>query len=117
MEPPPAIEKCLREAAGWVLLATLVYAPWALGGLPPWAIAPIERLLALAIGFWVAGCIIGRRWPRVSSLAWASAGLILLDGWGMAMNAHDVYIAASRSLTPVASLWPDAPGAPPARAR
>ncbi|MGA2233393.1 MAG: hypothetical protein ABSH22_21020, partial [Tepidisphaeraceae bacterium] len=26
----------LRSAAGWTLLATLVYAPWARGCIPPW---------------------------------------------------------------------------------
>jgi O-antigen ligase len=96
----------LRTAAGWIILASLVYAPWALGCRPIWAIQGLLAIVLLAAVFWLPSRI-GRPirgWHRWCALA------LLAQGWWMIFNAHGDY-QPSGDITPVQSWWPSAPGA------
>lgn len=99
------------RAAGWTLVAALVWAPWAYGGTRDWALHTLQALLGFMGLMWLAGCCVGRRWPRVSRwLGGLTVGLLLL-GWGMALNAHHRLDLKLWQLQPVQPLWPGLPGA------
>ncbi|HVS71429.1 MAG TPA: hypothetical protein VHQ47_09260, partial [Phycisphaerae bacterium] len=116
LERPPM----LRAAAGWIWITLLAAAPWAYACLDDWAKIGLGAAGVLATLLWLAHHI---RMALVAggtrrSLWWngrwaciAAVAAILLLGWWMAGNAHSVYVAAQRHLTPVASILPASPGA------
>ena len=81
----------LRHIAGGLILAALIYAPLALGSIPPPLLLVLEGLLALATLFWAADALLHRTRPRVPLLLCVCCGWLLLQGWGMAWNAHSAY--------------------------
>ncbi len=102
--------RSLIEAPRWLLLVTLVYAPWAYGCTSPRAISLLSILVALAIGTWLLGCLVRRVSPRVSRIALVAVLLLLCLGWWMACNAHYRYDLQRVQFTPVPSLFAFAPG-------
>src|SRR5262249_19272385 len=95
----------------WLLLATLVFAPWAYGSTQPWAIQTLKVLLGLVGVLWLAECLARRRCPRVPIVLALFTGLLLLQGWGMAVNAHHYLDPQSGGLLPKTAWLPSAPGA------
>ncbi len=92
--------RALIETSRWVLLALLVFAPWAFGSTRLWAIDWLNRGLAvmllvrlLAIPFGGNGRF--RELPR--ALLAGVAGVLIL-GWWMTLNARAVYDAGRRDL-------------------
>jgi len=100
----------LRHIAGGLILAALIYAPLALGSIPPPLLLVLEGLLALATLFWAADALLHRTRPRVPLLLCVCCGWLLLQGWGMAWNAHSAYTVLG-TILPVLSPLPGAPGA------
>ena len=77
----------LISSARGLFLALLVYAPWAYGCTRAWAVLGLEIGLAAVLGLWAAGCALRRRWPAVPGPWVVMAGLLLAQGWWMALNA------------------------------
>jgi hypothetical protein len=83
-----------RPAAGWLWLASIVYAPWAYGSTRPWTIQILNVLIFTSLGIWLAGAAIHRTRPRVPLMLFTAVLLLLLQGWWMTLNAGFSYDAA-----------------------
>ena len=98
-------------AARGIFLALLVYAPWAYGCTRAWAVGGLELGLAVVLGLWAVGCALRCRWPAVPRPWLVLAGLLLAQGWWMALNAGFVRDGDYLLFVPVrAGLFPGAPG-------
>jgi len=81
----------VRDAARWIFLAALIYAPWAYGGTTSTSIQIINWLLLLAFILWIVELLVRWRRPRFSRLLlFLTCALITIGGW-MALNAISIY--------------------------
>jgi len=101
--------RIFAELARWLFLATLVFAPWAYGSTPPWAIACLEGLLGLVLALWLADAAIRRLKPSIHPALLTGSLLLLAYGWAMALNPH-FRVTGNDYFTPVRPPAPWAPG-------
>src|SRR5438445_13777923 len=81
----------VRDAARWIFLAALIYAPWAYGGTTSTSIQIINWLLLLAFILWIVELLVRWRRPRFPRLLlFLTCALIAIGGW-MALNAISIY--------------------------
>jgi hypothetical protein len=81
----------VRDAARWIFLAALIYAPWAYGGTTSTSIQIINWLLLLAFILWIVELLVRWRRPRFPRLLlFLTCALITIGGW-MALNAISIY--------------------------
>ena len=85
------MRRIAREGPRWLLLGTLVYAPWAYGGTNPETINVLNLLLGGVLVWWGARLALERRKPRTPSALLVVGGLILVMGWWMVINASAIY--------------------------
>src|SRR6266705_4269828 len=85
------MRRIAREGPRWLLLGTLVYAPWAYGGTNPETINVLNLLLGGVLVWWGARLALERRKPRTPSALLVVGGLILVMGWWMVINARAIY--------------------------
>ena len=116
-----SIKRASRDAAGWLLVAALFYSPWDYGGTGAAAIRNLNWILGAAFLVWLIGRLFGRSSKEERTgisdpgynKAWvllAVSGLLLLMGWGMALNAHSISDADYWISLPLTSPLPNAPG-------
>jgi O-antigen ligase len=98
------------EAPRWLLVAGLIFAPWAYGSTRPWAIQGLSILMGCICLFWLAECLIRRRQPALSLIAVITSLGLIFQGWWMALNAHSYFDADLQALLPKAPLVSGAPG-------
>lgn len=98
------------EAPRWLLLALLLFAPWAYGCTRPWSIAILIQAMPLLLVLWVIGCGLQRRWPVVHPVFLACAVLLFFQGWGMIANAQSVYNRETYQFILKTQPWKFAPG-------
>ncbi len=82
-----------RDAAGWLLVAALFFAPWAYGATTAWAIRGLDGILAATLLVWLLGSLVRSGREPLSAPRFALLGLVgavLFLGWWMAWNAHYV---------------------------
>jgi len=80
-----------RNAARWIFLAALTYAPWAYGGTTSASIEIINWLLLVAFILWIVELLVSWRRPRFPRLLLLlTCTLIGIGGW-MAFNATSIY--------------------------
>jgi len=100
----------LINAPRWLLLAALVYAPWAYGCTRPRTVGVLNVLLGLVVALWLAGCIARRKWPKIHRVPLTVTGLLLAQAWWMVLNAKSDYDTTALQYLPL-SPWLDwAPG-------
>ncbi|HXU75880.1 MAG TPA: hypothetical protein VN794_04885, partial [Methylomirabilota bacterium] len=100
----------LIQTPRWLLLAAIVFAPWAFGSTRDWASTSLAVLLCLLTALWLAACGIQRRWPEVPRVAAAAVLALLAIGWWMAANSSGTFDSLSLQLTHARSFAPGGPG-------
>ena len=101
-----------REAAGWLLVAALFYSPWVYGGTGATAIQNLDWILGAMFCLWLINRLFGAGSHRKFS-SWillTTSALLLLIGWGMALNAHAISDADYSIFLRLTSPFPHAPG-------
>ena len=101
----------MREAAAWLLVAAIVYAPWDFGGTSASGIRHLNWILGGVFALWLVSLMTSAEKRRFWS--WWLFGisiLLLVMGWGMALNAHGIFDADYRLFLPLSSPWPAGPG-------
>ncbi|HXG46787.1 MAG TPA: hypothetical protein VNO52_04120, partial [Methylomirabilota bacterium] len=89
--PAGPVTAFLRGAPCWLLLCALVSAPWVYGSTRPWSVRLLDWQLGIALAGWVISCLARREWPRIHPVLVGAAGLLLLQGWWMTLNAKFVF--------------------------
>lgn len=100
----------LIDAPRWLLLLTLVFAPWAYGCTRPWGIEVLCWLLDATIFLWVIECVARKRQPRIPLLLLAPLLCLLAQGWWMAWNAKSVFNPEALAFVPKPSFLSSKPG-------
>jgi hypothetical protein len=115
------IADSFRHAAGWILLAALVFAPWAYGCTSADEIAMLNGILGAALVLWLASLLLGvlSRHNRVSDRGYRgsmprvlviSASAVLIFGWAMSLNARSIYDSDFFLFISRQNILPFAPG-------
>ena len=95
-----ALQFFLVELPRWLLLAVIVYAPWAFGCTRWWAkTLLIQSLLAITL-LWLCSLFLRRRWPRVTVPAGAVALSLLGLGWLSVFNPLATYDELTQVFSP-----------------
>jgi len=81
----------LRHMTGWLLIATIVYAPWAYGCTRPATILGLDGLMGAVILCWLLALLAGRKAPVCPALMLGCVGWLLLQGWTMAFHERFLY--------------------------
>src|SRR3954453_18307683 len=127
-----ALWSLLHNAARWLFLAALVYAPWAYGCTIPWTVRGLNWILAVALGAQGASYVVSRQRSEVrgqrrrrrtdsqepitnnaTAAPWALIApsvLLLALGWWMAFNARWIYDSDFFLFVPRRALVGIAPG-------
>jgi O-antigen ligase len=101
----------LSELPRWLLLATIVYAPWAYGCTRWWTrTLLVQSLLAITL-IWIFSLFLRQRWPRVNIAAAIIALSLLGLGWSSVWNAIATYDELTQIFSPVSQALPGALGA------
>lgn len=104
------MDRLIANTPRWLLLAALVYAPWAYGATRPWAITGLNCLLGASIAAWFFGAIAARQWPRVHRALFAAGALLAGYAWFMVWNAKFEYLHLTAEFVPLDPPLPWAPG-------
>ncbi len=91
------------------LLLLIVYAPTAMGSVPAWAESFLVWGCYAVAGLHLFDFVSRRAWKDLPWVPLVLLALILLQGWGMALNAKYVYVAPIMRLLPLSSPlagWP-----------
>jgi len=91
-------------------VGALVYAPWAYGCTRPWSIQVLNVLLGCVVVFWLAGCAVRRKWPRVPAVPLSLALLLIAQAWWMVLNAKSDYDTTALQYIPLPHWLDWAPG-------
>src|SRR5216110_3167619 len=81
----------LTDAPRWLLLAALVYAPWAYGCTRAWAGNTLAVVLGIVVLLWLVDCMARRHWPAIPGLLLLAVFGLLAQGWWMALNAKSSF--------------------------
>ena len=90
----------------WLLLAVIVYAPWAYGCTRSWTKTLLVQLLVATIVLWLCSLGLRRRWPRTPLLTAIVAFLLLGLGWFSVFNSLASYDELSQIFSPLAQAVP-----------
>jgi O-antigen ligase len=101
-----ALQFVLVELPRWLLLAVIVYAPWAFGCTRWWAkTLLIQSLLAITL-LWLCSLFLRRRWPRVTVLVGLVALSLLGLGWFSIFNSLASYDELAQIFSPIPQALP-----------
>jgi diacylglycerol kinase (ATP) len=79
----------MSDAARWLLLVALVYAPWAYGSISAGAVAGLNGILGLTLALWLVDCGVRRRMPRLPFWLVLAGGWLVVQAWWMALNGDE----------------------------
>jgi hypothetical protein len=115
------ISDIFRHASRWILLAALIFAPWAYGCTSADEIAMLNGILGTALVLWLASLFLGvlSRRNRISDPSHGGitprvlviiASAVLVLGWAMALNARSIYDSDFFLFISRRNILPSAPG-------
>ncbi len=111
----------LRHASRWILLAALVFAPWAYGCTSADEIAILNGILGTALVLWLTSLLLevlshhtgvsdgGYRWSAPRGLVIIALAVLVL-GWAMTLNARSIYDSDFFLFISRENILPSAPG-------
>jgi hypothetical protein len=102
--------RLLTDAPRWLLLLSLIYAPWAFGCTRTWTIDLLNVLLGAMLALWIVDCVVRRVRPRVHPVCVGCVAFLMLQGSWMSGNAHWLYDSEYFRFVPVTSWWKAGPG-------
>ena len=94
----------------WLLLAMLVYAPWAYGCTEDWAITGLNILMATITALWLVGCGLRKKPPVLNRLCLACVIFLLAQGWFITWNAQYRCDPKGLEFFPIDPFWKARPG-------
>jgi hypothetical protein len=98
------------NAPRWLMLAALVFAPWAYGTTRPWAITCLNWLLGVAFLLWLLDHLLHQTRPAIPLLLAVPAIGLAAQAWFMVWNAKYDYDPAAHEFIPLAPFLEWAPG-------
>lgn len=104
------MDRWITNGPRWLMLAALVYAPWAYGATRPWTITSLNWLLGAVVGLWFLGQLLRQRLPKPPSVMVIAGGGLLLQAWLMVFNARYEYDQVSHEFITLTPLLSWAPG-------
>ena len=107
---PAQMVEWIVNAPRWLLLAALVYAPWADGSTRAWTVAVLNILLGTTVILWLAGCLARRAWPSIHRIPLVVSVVLILQAWWMVLNAKSEYDSTTLHYLPLTPLLSWAPG-------
>src|SRR6266536_1384786 len=100
----------LRDAARWIFVVALFYAPWAYGGTTTTSIQTTNWLLLAALALWIIDLLINRRWPGFPpTLVFLVFSLLVIGGW-MVLNASSICDSEFDAFAPLQKIFPHLTG-------
>lgn len=110
LDPESLLVRGVVVTPRWLLLAVLVYAPWAYGCTVAWSVPVLNVLLGMVVLLWLLGCGLRGLRPRLPPVFLAVTGLLVLQAWWMALNAKFEYEAGRLEFSPLVPVASWAPG-------
>lgn len=112
VHPKPAfgLTSALIDLPRWLFLGLIIEAPWLYGSTRSWTIPIFNWLVWSILLFWLLGCLVQRKLPRVHPVAAICCVFLVLQGWFAIGNAQYFYDWAEHRFVPVDSLWKSGPG-------
>ena len=104
------MDRWIIDAPRWLMLAALVYAPWAYGSTRPWTITGLNWLLSGVVALWILSHLLRQRLPKIQPVMGVAVGGLVLQAWFMVLNAKYEYDSASHEFIALTPLLPWAPG-------
>ena len=105
------VQAFFMDLPRWLLLAAIIYAPWAYGCTRWWTkVLLIQSLFAVTI-LWLCSLFLRRRWPRVTIPAGIVALSLLGLGWFSFFNSVSSYDELMQVFSPVSRPVPGLFGA------
>src|SRR6266496_2915366 len=100
----------LRDAARWIFLAALIYAPWAYGGTTSAGIQIINWLLLAAFILWIIELVVSGRSPALPRLLLFLTVALIGIGGLMALDAISIYDSDFHTFIPLQNFAPHLTG-------
>ena len=104
------MDRLIINAPRWLMLATLVFAPWAYGATRPWTITCLNYLLGIIFALWLLSHLLRQTRPSVPPLLMIPAIALAAQAWFMVLNAKYDYDPAAHEFVPLTPLFDWAPG-------
>jgi O-antigen ligase len=101
-----SLQFALSELPRWLLLAIIVYAPWAYGCTRWWTKTLLVQSLVAITLLWVFSLFLRKRWPRVTMPAGIIAFSLLGLGWSSVFNAFATYDELTQIFSPLSQALP-----------
>lgn len=104
------MERWIVNSPRWMMLAALVYAPWAYGATRPWTITGLNWLLGITCCLWVISHVLQQRWPRLNLIQLLATAFLVGQAWFMVLNARFEYDRVNHDFLERSQLLAFAPG-------
>lgn len=104
------MNRFLVNAPRWLLLFSLVWAPWAYGSTRDWTLPIFNWLLGSIALLWLVSLVVRRKRPVVHPVLLVCALFLIAQGWFMIWNAQYYYDRWNYRFVPIDCFWRAGPG-------
>lgn len=95
------MDRLIINLPRWLMLAALVYAPWAYGATRDWAISGLNWLLGGIFTLWAVSWLLRREWPPLPKVMVVAALALTAQAWLMASNSKFEYAQFEQDFIPL----------------